>query len=58
MVKRRDSDRFLGADFLCPVVPLTVEILLGALCEALLELEKDLGHCLNPCFLTEEDTDP
>lgn len=54
-VTRRDSGRFLGIDFLRSMPHLTVEILLGALYKALLDLEKGPGHCLSPSFLTDED---
>lgn len=43
MVKHRNSDYFLGTDYLCSVAHLTVVILLWALCKALLELEKRPG---------------
>lgn len=38
-----ENDRPIGAGFLCPMVHLTVGILLRALCKAFLELEEGPG---------------
>lgn len=51
-LRGRDSGHLLRTDFLCSGLHPTVEML-GALCKALLELEKGPGYGLSPLFLTD-----